>query len=51
MKHVLFVLALIIVALIAIKLLFWTIGKVVVLAAIAAVIYIAFRMLIAKKRE
>jgi hypothetical protein len=51
MKHVLFILALLIAAFIALKVFFWAVGKIVLFALIAAAIYIGVRMFFGKKSD
>ncbi|MCZ7558395.1 MAG: hypothetical protein M5R41_18565 [Bacteroidia bacterium] len=51
MKHVLFILGLLIAAFIALKVFFWALGKIVLFALIAGAIYIGARMLIGKKSD
>jgi hypothetical protein len=50
MKDLLFVIALIVLIIVALKILFWAISKVIVIAVIAAAVYLGFRMLTARKK-
>lgn len=49
MKDLLFVIALIVLIIVAIKILFWAIGKVIALAVFAAMVYIVLRIVIARR--
>ena len=51
MKDLLFVIALIVLIIVALKILFWTLSKVLIIAVIAGVVYVAFRILKARKKQ
>ncbi|MFZ1730222.1 MAG: hypothetical protein WBQ23_07460 [Bacteroidota bacterium] len=51
MKHLLFIIALIIVIIIALRVFFWAFSNVLILAIAAAVIYFGFRALTGKRKS
>ncbi len=50
MKHIMFFLALLIVAIIAMKVLFWAVSKVIIIALVVGAVYIGARMLTGRKK-
>jgi 1,4-dihydroxy-2-naphthoate octaprenyltransferase len=51
MKHALFIIALIVVVIIALRVFFWAFSNVIILAIAAAVIYFGFRFLLGKRKS
>ncbi len=51
MKHLLFVLALIVVIIIALRVFFWAFSNVLILAVAAAVIYVGVRVLLGSRKS
>lgn len=49
MKHFLFILALVVALVIALRVLYWAVSNVLVIAAIAVIIYIGVRMLLGRR--
>ncbi len=51
MKHLLFVLALIIFVVIALRILYWAVSNVLIIAVVAAVVYFGVRMLLGRRNS
>jgi type IV secretory pathway VirB3-like protein len=51
MKNLLFVIGLIVLVIVVLKILFWTVSKAIIIAVIAAVVYIGFRIVTARKKQ
>lgn len=49
MKHFLFVLALVIAIIIALRVLYWAVSNVLVIAAVAVIVYVGARMLFGRR--